>query len=739
MPDKLLMVGQGLVCYLIPCATAALTGLGLLRLLRLDKGLLINSLLAPVVTLVFWTLSVDIAVAAGLTVGQAAPWVWGASALLGIYALRRPRPSLRAVAPLLLCLALPAVVMAGPFSEGLTQYTGTIVRDGWHYIARARFLWDHPLHGSDESPLCYHVSGSRVGPDYRYTSSALIAFLSPLVRRGDSLAAISVFQAWSLFSVACAAYLFWVAHGQNPWAAAAATALAVLGGWTADAVWAMNCDNLLAVIYIPAIGAIVTLLEPRNPRWWVLLGVVAAGVPYTYPEGGALLVVGTGLLILPRTWQARADWRDWLLGGSIAGLAAVLAFVPLATLTTVIANARGNLISARLFQPGQRCGEGYFPGLLRREFQPAALWALGGETQTKAHSAVLNYWGVALSALLLVGLGILARRRRWGPLAVCLFCLTGAAIMLFRERYDYGAYKFLLLGWWCLTGVVVLGAVGVIGRVPTWLGKRAAAAGLGAAACLLTNPFVPNHFYAGLTPFESHPADEFRKPLRELARANPGPVVISAGDLVANLLAVYYLRDMPTHIGAPVAAYSLFPPIVESRPLTGVSYCLTDHGSQGLLDPAVPRQLVWSAGPYELWKYDRTGRQPLVIGIRNMNGVFSYLGQSFWLATDETSLEILCDDPGVLQFKAIFIPGPWLPGLTACRVLVTTDAGCQNQIAMTAGPGEFLIPVHPGVNRVALRSLDPPTPTVLPNGDPRPLLLGVVGIRLSLTGAPAGS
>ena len=41
------------------------------------------------------------------------------------------------------------------------------------------------------------------------------------------------------------------------------------------------------------------------------------------------------------------------------------------------------------------------------------------------------------------------------PALAALF-LAGAAYLLLRQRYDYGAYKLLLTAWWAVTGLAVL-------------------------------------------------------------------------------------------------------------------------------------------------------------------------------------------------------------------------------------------------------------------------------------------
>ncbi|HYB41721.1 MAG TPA: hypothetical protein VEL75_08125, partial [Candidatus Methylomirabilis sp.] len=97
-----------LLLYAVLCAAALATGLGLLRLLRLDVDDASRFLLAPAVGLVFWSLALGIVGGLRIPVKHAWAWLWGATALLALGGLPWPRSAVRADGPLLgFCAALP--------------------------------------------------------------------------------------------------------------------------------------------------------------------------------------------------------------------------------------------------------------------------------------------------------------------------------------------------------------------------------------------------------------------------------------------------------------------------------------------------------------------------------------------------------------------------------------------------------------------------------------------------------
>src|SRR5262245_1824962 len=156
---------SSLVEYLALCAVATATGRGLLRLLALRPTPPMVS--APVGALVLWSLALGIGVQVWLPVKVLAPWLWVATALLAVNGMRGPWGDLRAAAlALALSAAVPLIVMGPYFRGGLSDHIGSILPDGWSYVAVAQYLWEH-ARGTEGAPVplyqySQHLSQSRL-------------------------------------------------------------------------------------------------------------------------------------------------------------------------------------------------------------------------------------------------------------------------------------------------------------------------------------------------------------------------------------------------------------------------------------------------------------------------------------------------------------------------------------------------------------------------------------------------
>jgi hypothetical protein len=734
---------KGAALYVVLCALAALTGRGLVRLFRMTADQRTGWLLAPVGTLLFWSLSLGVAAGVGLPIKYVAPALWGASGLLAVYGLWRPLPDFRSALPLLLCAVLPVAVMARPFAVGLTQDCGTVALDGWTYMAGGHYLWDHPrAHGDGDGAPQAAADLSlldRVGASFngqRYLSFTLLAYFSPLVRAGDTCPVAALHQAWTLFSLAGAVLLFWIADGQGAWPAAAATAVALLGGWIATAVWGNNFDQLLALVYMPAMAAVFRLWGAHDWRRWLLLGGLLAGTWYTYPECAPFVLSGATLIALPQLWSERRAWRAWMGGCGASLLVAVLLLLPAAA--TLIHFAHHQY--AEVLTGTRQIGYEMYRGLLNPAFQPAAFWGLGGETYAKPHTAAMSVCGVALSALLVNGLFSLVQRGRWGMAMAIAFLLGGALFFLLAHPYPYAAFKVLSMAWWCVAGALVMGATAILGRIPSRLAQRSLAAGLMlAAACLVAcnqvqQPLWPSNYNA-------LGAGTFRQ-VRLVRQITAGqPVMIAVADWLPNLLAIYHLRELPLEVGSP-RAWLQDPSVVRCTgiagkvPPDGVRYVLTDDNPTSANSFVHYGRLVWTRKPYKLWELEPAGADAQVIHIDNAYGLSrSEAGDSMWLGPYDTTLYVRAHRPGVLRLEASFRPGPNLSG-PAARLRLSTSAGYAEEVSVAEGVDSLAVPVRAGMNRISLRPLDLAAAGP-PGGDPRTLLLEVIGLRTSLAAGTA--
>jgi hypothetical protein len=130
---------------------------------------------------------------------------------------------------------------------------------------------------------------------------------------------------------------------------------------------------------------------------------------------------------------------------------------------------------------------------------------------------------------------------------------------------------------------------------------------------------------------------------------------------------------------------------------------------------------------------------PAIVKIENPNGLEKADNQDFlWIGRGLTIVLLRADRAGTLRLDADFVTGPSLPGRRTRRILIESSSGLKQTRCIGAGAGSIEIPVEPGATEVVLAALDRPTSLLQPNGDRRPLLLGVKGLRIGAfhEGAP---
>jgi hypothetical protein len=697
--------------YLLPCTAALLAGHGLLRLLGLKATPRATGLLAPAACLVLWSVLLALAVVLRLPIRTVTPWLWLTTLLLAGLGLRGLRSVLGEAGPLLvLCAVLPVVVMARCFWHGLDNCSGSFTPDGWSYVAVGQYLWTYSS-GTEAGlvPLYQYASGF---PAVRQVSSALLGLLSPLVRAGDTAAVSSLLQAWTLFVMACAVAYFWTVAAAQRGVVVAATALATLGGWVCNLVLASNFDNGLALACVPALAGL--LLAPSRRRW-LLLGMLAAALLYTYPELALLGLGMAGGIALPRLWAQRIRWRAGL---SEAGLAACLAGLLL--LPGAAPLGRFALHQYQATQTGSRGrpGEGFFPGLLDPRCQPAAFWGLGGEHSIMRHNRLRQAIGIGASGLLAVGLLALWRQRQWGLALVTVFLGLGAAWFAVAQGYAYGAYKLILLDWWCLAGGVVWGADYLVTRW-RWpvlrIGTAAAAASL--ATGLLTQSLYPDATskYCA-SPNRDCLLSDFRHVRAVKAIVGDRPLLVAVEDWLANEWAVYFLRDHPLHLKVYRSYMSALAPIIDQArrpPLNDIAWVLTDDTSRGRCGGPGWR-LAWSADPYRLWKVEG-GSWVLLGEMKNVYGLGWANGLPFfWLGQGETDLDILTGSAGEVTLTGRCLAGPSLTGPKTRRLQVRSSDGSRHDLTTEEGSlFSLTLPVPAGKSTITLVATDRPNRTIL--------------------------
>jgi hypothetical protein len=712
----LLPVARGLGLYVLLCLVATLAGRGLLRLCRLHVPGRAELALAPVLTLIAWTLALGVFAALRLPLRLVTPWVWAATiALAGAGFLIRPRRMFRraALLPCLVCLALPLVVLARPVKHGLGECLDCMNMDGWFYMAGSHYVheWGRlPYDGPD--PILQLGSHFR---EHRFITFSLIGHLASLCSGGDVFAVGGLFQAWALFTAACAVALFWLARGHGVRTVLVGTALTVVAGWTADVVWGNWFEQELALAYMPALAAALYLWPAGDSRRWVVLGLLTAGLLYTYPEAALVPLGGVGLMAACCLWHERARWRSWLGGAAFATALTVLLLSP--AWRTLVAFTRGQ--NGSVYTQNVDGVLWLVGGLGQWASQPGAFWGMGGQTFAKPATLAGNLMGAAVTLLALAGLARLVLRGDWGVAAAAGALTAGAMVWLLALHHPYITFKALILCWWLLLYVAAAGAATVAKCVPR-AGPRTALTATGIAAFAAFGLWVTQ---------KREPLGTSRYPelhlrdfgvLRQLPAVLAGePVFVHVHDWLASQLALGMLHEQSLYLGAP-RGWFFGPGVVRHRQALpprfdpGFRLVLTDreYDTCRVSDLPLCARQVWSGGPYTLWRMEAgRGPDPALLDIDPLvtDVMDGTAGKTFWLGHEPTTLHVLVQSAGVLEMAAHVEFGD---GAAVGRrnVTIRADVGPVGQVQVASGPGVLRIPVHAGLNQIVLDCPDAPPP-----------------------------
>jgi hypothetical protein len=756
----------GLGLYLFVCAISVAAGMGLVHLLRVRLPRPSAMVLAPVLTLAFWSVALGFGVPLGFTVRQLTPPLWVLTLGLALYGVGRPllarryrvsggEPEGPAAVPArgravrglirdgwlpVCCAALPVAVMYPYFRAGLADHLGSSMPDGWFYVGYGQYLCCYSWKVTGGlSPLHAYPAGSGV----RYITASLLGFLSPFYSPGDTQASQGLFLAWSLFCYAAACAFLGLSQQLKPHLLLTYLLFVVFSGWSCNVIWAANYENLLALAYFPALAATIFTLREQTWPGRVVLALLTSGMLYTYPELAPFVLGGALLILVNCWWQQRAGLRD--LAGTFAwGLALTVVFT-LPYLGDLIHWFQAQFMAASQTRLADRPGIGIFPGLLNPARWPAALWALGSEGEdVNSWPLLRNLLGAVLSVLAALGLARLARQRRYGLAAVAVLLLAGALVFLGYQRYDYGAYKLILIGWWAICLALVLGLDAALGRLPAGAPRW-----LAPAVCLLTAAVTWPFNHPGATrgcvapsPYERLTMRSFRT-LEELPGAvGDAPLLVAVDDWLANEWATYFLRDQPINL----CMFRMFMAVewrgmekAKRVPFEETRYVLTDD--QFKAPPSAEQQwrLVWSGGPYRLWD-PGDSRWALRTNLyAPYECTEDERHSTFRLGGKDTVVEVVASRAGFLALIATFTPEPEEQDETGAaprRCLVRTDAGYDLQLSLKGNEDRNLVlPVHAGINRLTLRASGGETSG---SGGDLPAL-GVYGLSFLLLDDPPSS
>jgi hypothetical protein len=735
---------QGLI-FVGLCAFGLLAGLGILRLLGIGLDNALRASLAPFACGFWWILFLGISVASKIPVKDS--WMFmmgitGCLALLGLHDVIQQKTIKLLILPALLAVAVLTIPLLFYFRYGLFEYFGSPLADGWSYAAVGQYIWQTPRGLEGGLPPLYqyatHLNHSR------YIASALLAAFSPLTGTlGDTKAASGLFLGWSLFVFSTSCAFLARSHGLSQRWSFIAGFIAICFPWIPQILWANNFDQLLSLAFPVIVVGLAKDFDLRRWPLWVFASLTIAAFCYVYPEmTPPFFAVGFAVLLwrIISSRGSHAFPKAFFPAGVMVALAVLLILPFAGDLFPFIKGQFSSVLSNK----GVRPGEGMFTDLLQPYNWPKTFfgWLFENTRFQKITASATWITGVAMLVLFGFGVAQSLRKRFAGVLLFIGILLTGAMEMILRERYGYGAYKFITFALGGLTLLITFGLQELWEKIERrfllWDEVRRQFIDYRAAAivviCLVF--LFPLWGYAIIINY-SH---DKRLPEKRMAAyrsvqsiskiVGSEAVYVDVTDSIANQWAVYYLRNLPVKMGT-LQSYMAQPHVVpfmeRATPISldKVRYQLVDSSTQ--ID--ISRR-VWASSEYVLIQKP-LNRNHITI-IENANGLESWQGEEgFWVGTGDTRIHLVAIAPGKIKLSAQFIPGPSIPD-TMNRIFSINLNGGPVQRFQINNVVELVweLPVTTGENVFSIRSLDIPTTHQLSNGDVRPLLIGVRGLKI---------
>jgi hypothetical protein len=571
------------------------------------------------------------------------------------------------------------------------------------YAAFGQYVWETARGVS--SGLSFVDQYASHLSDARFGGSSLMAILSVIVRPGDPASSMSLFFTICLAAIALSVYCVSQSLGYSRSVSLLAGAIAIGTGWIGDILTLGNIDQLL---FIPLLDTWAALMidsarsESLSNGRVVALALCISAAIYTYPEGfviGALTVFPIILYFLYRFYATRQIPR--LLTGLVLLVIVVSPYMPI-----MLHFIAGQIGSSTL---QLRPGAGAFPGLLNRVRLLPSVFALGEEYGAANFSAWNLLVPVVLIALLGYGIYKVSHFRKLIVLGFSFFVLF-CGYQLYA-LYDYGFYKVLSINYY-LVATFVAGGVGALAsrRVFTWL-----------AGLVLIGAIWVELYEDGLHRIKLGCVDQLVdfKTIRFVARERP--ITVNISDPFTQLWAVYFLKDVPIRL-VNRASYLGMPHVLPllARAKSGAG------DPVGELRPGSDVNALWSNSHFSIGR-NRTVQGPVEItAITNAYGVETLDGTNFvWVGPEPLILNVVSEAAGTYRLRASrFLMGPSLPGNSKRRLQIEIG-GNKKEIVIDADTKEIPLSLGKGPVDVKIVCLDTPTLLGQPNGDPRPLMVGI--------------
>jgi len=559
----------------------------------------------------------------------------------------------------------------------------------------------------------------------RFGTASVLSFLSVLLH-STTAAALPIFTFIVLVNIFSGFVLLSRRFSCNRLLSLAAGLLAVIGGWTSNALHIGGFDNLLFLSLFPFLVLRLELYRFGSKSWSTSLGfaILAAGVFYVYPEGLAI----AGSIFLPFFCQSLwfgmyrrgKAWRRYVISACLVLLLIIPGIrVFFSTLFEHIGGGMARVIAGMVF-----------PGLISPRFLPA-MFGFGQEYPgiiCSPHHLVLP---IIMLAFIVLGGAFWIRRRK--SLILALLILIMLAIWQGPLlQYDYGLYKILFIGSLIWIPSLFRGGTVVANFVPR--PTRPFAVTLG-TIIFFSGTFAQRMEQQKKIPWRKVTPIKWYSDLANLRHMvgnrpvllvcdnafHQEPTLDPPNTYFDQAWAIYFLRRVNLKVPEYFGVFEAFDPYMQR--------------AKSVTEPVA---FVLANGPIEgaIWKNERFSLFELadeakVIGVRAPNGLEHVNGKPFvWLGNSPTRFLIVSSIAQTANFWAWeSLTGPSRPEENDRQIRISI--GSKVWQAGLSGALSLQVPLKPGLNFLDIAYQDSSTVSAQANGDTKAVPLGLWDYRIS--------
>ena len=719
---------QGIFLFFTALIFSTLVGLGALRIIHYEEHNY-QLLLAPATGLALSAVVVSMAVIIEIPLKSINLPLWFFWISLAAYGFRDLRFAMRdlEVKTIFWCSVLATFFVLREYIRfGLLDYLGSPLLDGWSYVAFGEYLNEYAKGTEGGLAPIYqyaaHLSGTR------FAASGLLAALKPPISfEIDTQGTVGLFLSWVVFSYALgvgyAARKLILIKGLAP--VLFAVSLSVLGGWVPQALHMNNFDNLLVLSFFPILFSLGLEKNTTNKSYILLAALFISASVYGYPELSPLILSGFFISVLTSNWQEgqlRISNKLAVLHGPV--IAILLGLVILAPYLLDAVNYFIQQLSSTVKLSG-RPGEGIMPELLVSSKILGAFWGWGGSN-----------WGLVggfiLAFITLLGLSASLKMNLYSLVLQFTMMMALLLVMIINKRYDYGAYKIILMAFWCISILVALGVsaiwtfvhpLGVLVRYTTSGFLLIALAYVLALWTFSQNKYLESYAYKQVKPLK-----EARDQIAKLH----GPTRVLVTNPILNSWAVYFLRDnnvffsdfqgymAQTHV-KPLMNRSRLPETMNFKYLLqGI-----DEGTRG--------SLIWQNKLFRLEKVDGNEYSPY-ISIVAENGMEFFDERPFvWVGKNNVKMVLDSVKPQNVLLGLQLIVGPSVGEQIDSYPRLLIDHARQHHDISVATQGVLKLDLKlvSGKNEINIKTNYSGRVVPNHNGDPRVLLVGIKVLEIT--------